>query len=510
MFNFWSVVDHHAERFPERKALGLGGREVGYGELRDRSQAVARGLAASGLGRGDVVAALLENSVEFVELLLATSYLGGIFLPLNYRLAAAEIEFIVEHSGARAVVTQDGLAPRLAGVKAGVRRWVVDGGAGGEPYEALSDPQGRADPPAAVGADDLMRLMYTSGTTARPKGVMITFGNLYWKNVAHLVELELSSRDVGLACGPLYHVGALDLTTTTVLYAGGSVELLPRFDVAGVVETVERERVTNLWLAPAMINAILAGYEAGTRDLASVRLVVDGGEKMPAPLIKRVHEVFPRAWFADAYGLTETVSGDTFLDKRSTYEKIGSVGRPCLHLEVAIWNDDGEPVGAGEPGEIVLRGPKVCAGYWRDEEATSAAFANGWFRTGDVGYLDSEGLLYLIDRKKDLIVSGGENVASLEVERVLYQHPQVREAAVVGAPDSRWNEVPVAFVVAHGEEIRDELEQLCRAQLAGFKVPKAFVFVGELPRNASGKVLKKELRVAAAETYRAEHGLRAR
>ena len=231
--------------------------------------------------------------------------------------------------------------------------------------------------PTPAAADDVHRLMYTSGTTGRPKGVMLTHANLAWKNLAHLVEFGFTSDDLGLACGPLYHVGALDLTTTTLIAAGGTVIIHRAFDAAAVVDELERSRVTTVWLAPAMVNAIMALPDVEQRDLSSVRVIINGGEKMPIPLIERIQRTFPSAWFADAYGLTETVSGDTFLDRDSIVTKLGSVGRPCLHLELDVWDDEGRSVAAGEKGEIVMRGPKVFKGYWRDPEATEKAFAGG-------------------------------------------------------------------------------------------------------------------------------------
>jgi len=225
-------------------------------------------------------------------------------------------------------------------------------------------------------------------------------------------------------------------------------------------------------------------------------VVINGGEKMPVPLIERIQRVFSSAWFADAYGMTETVSGDTFLDRDSIITKLGSVGRPCLHLELDLWDADGRSVPAGEPGEIVMRGPKVFKGYWRDPDATATAFAGGWFHSGDIGVRDEDGYLFIIDRLKDMIVSGGENIASSEVERVLYTHDAVLEAAVVGRPDERWGEVPVAFVAPRDGAVieAEDLLALCRDQLAKFKVPKDVRFVDALPRNPSGKVLKRELR----------------
>ena len=344
--------------------------------------------------------------------------------------------------------------------------------------------------------DDVHRLMYTSGTTGRPKGVMLTHANLAWKNLAHIVEFGFTSDDLGLACGPLYHVGALDLTTTSLIAAGATTIVHRAFDAAAVVDEVERARVTAVWLAPAMVNAIMALPDIEQRDLSSIRVVINGGEKMPIPLIQRIQRVFPSAWFADAYGMTETVSGDTFLDRDSIITKLGSVGRPCLYLELDLWDEDGHPVPAGEQGEIVMRGPKVFKGYWRDDEATAAAFTGGWFHSGDIGVRDEDGYLFIVDRLKDMIVSGGENIASSEIERVLYEHDSVLEAAVVGRPDARWGEVPVAFVSLRpgADATPDELVAHCQAQLARFKVPKEVTFVEALPRNPSGKVLKRELR----------------
>jgi acyl-CoA synthetase (AMP-forming)/AMP-acid ligase II len=217
---------------------------------------------------------------------------------------------------------------------------------------------------------------------------------------------------------------------------------------------------------------------------------------MPIPTIDRIRTTFPSAWFADAYGLTETVSGDTFLDPENTVVKLGSVGRPCQYLELDIWDEHGKSMPAGEPGEVVLRGPKVFAGYWRDPEATSAAFAGGWFHTGDIGVVDDDGYLYIVDRVKDMIVSGGENIASSEVERVIYEHESVVEAAVVARPDSRWGEVPVAFVVVRPDAptTPEAITEHCAGQLAKFKVPKDVVLIDALPRNPSGKVLKRDLR----------------
>ncbi len=499
--NWFAVLDHHAVRSPDRVMTVFEGRETTYREMADRSRALAAGLADRGVGRGDVVGLLAYNCPEFLEVIFAANYLGAVAMPINWRLAAPEVRYILEHSRARVLVCDEDLVPLGTEASEGLDpapvRTCISGAApaGWDPFDGL---HGRADDAlrVAVAADDIHRLMYTSGTTGRPKGVMLTHANLAWKNLAHLVEFGFTRADLGLACGPLYHVGALDLTTTSLIAAGATVIIHRSFDAAAVVDELERSRVSTVWLAPAMVNAIMALPDVERRDLSSVRLIINGGEKMPIPLIERIQRTFPSAWFADAYGLTETVSGDTFLDRDSIITKLGSVGRPCLFLDLDIWDEQGRSVGPGETGEIVLRGPKVFPGYWRDAEATETAFAGGWFHTGDIGVRDADGYLFIVDRLKDMIVSGGENIASSEVERVLYEHEAVLEVAVVGRPDERWGETPVAFVVLRdGATVTaEELVEHCRGQLARYKVPKAVTFLDALPRNPSGKVLKRELR----------------
>ncbi|HXZ61484.1 MAG TPA: long-chain fatty acid--CoA ligase, partial [Acidimicrobiales bacterium] len=450
--NWFGVLAHHASRAPERAITVFEGRATSYAEMAARATALAGGLHERGVGPGDVVGLLSFNCPEFLQTVFAANYLGAIAMPINWRLAAPEVHYILEHSGARALVCDESL--RALGEEATsalqgslLRACTAPGpDAGWIPLAELESDDG-APPRVPTGPDDVHRLMYTSGTTGRPKGVMITHANLAWKNLAHIVEFGFTAADLGLACGPLYHVGALDLTTTSLIAVGATTIIHRAFDAAAVVDELERSRVTTVWLAPAMVNAIMALPRIEQRDLSSVRVIINGGEKMPIPLIERIGRTFPSAWFADAYGLTETVSGDTFLDRDNIVAKLGSVGRPCLHLQLEIWDEQGRPVPPGERGEIVMRGPKVFKGYWRDPEATERAFAGGWFHTGDIGVRDQDGYVFIVDRLKDMILSGGENIAGSEVERVLYEHPGVLEAAVVGRPDPRWGEVPVAFVV---------------------------------------------------------------
>jgi O-succinylbenzoate-CoA ligase len=502
--NWFGVLAHHAESSPEQAMTVFEGETTTYAEMADRASALATGLHEKGVRPGEVVGLLAYNCPEYLETIFAANCLGAIVMPINWRLAAPEVRYILEHSGAKVLVCDEALvnladdATRELEASPLKVCLAPDAPPGWTPIAVLRFGK----PPLErfpTEADDTQRLMYTSGTTGRPKGVMITHGNLAWKNLAHLIQFGFNRNDVGLACGPLYHVGALDLTTTTLIAAGATTIVHRAFDAAAVVDEIERSKVTTVWLAPAMVNAIMALPDVESRDLRSVRVIINGGEKMPIPLIERIQRTFPSAWFADAYGLTETVSGDTFLDRDSLVAKLGSVGRPCVHLELEVWDEQGSPVAASERGEIVLRGPKVFKGYWRDPEATDRAFAGGWFHTGDIGIIDEDGYLFIVDRLKDMIVSGGENIAGSEVERVLYEHDAVLEVAVVGRPDERWGEVPVAFVVLRpGQSVTAaELIAHCADQLAKYKVPKDVTFLEALPRNPSGKVLKRELRPVA-------------
>jgi acyl-CoA synthetase (AMP-forming)/AMP-acid ligase II len=494
------VLEHHALRTPTKPLAVFGDDVVTYQGMADAAAALAGGLHTRGVGVGDVVALLSYNNIEFLTTIFAANYVGAIAMPINWRLAAPELRYILEHSEARALVCDDALVDlandATKGMEDALLRASISGPVDGwTPLADLRDAA-NAPPRVHVADDDVHRLMYTSGTTGRPKGVMLTHANLAWKNYAHITEFGFTSDDLGLACGPLYHVGALDLTTTSLIAAGATTIIHRVFEAPSVVDELERSRVTTVWLAPAMVKDILALPDIEQRDLSSVRLVINGGEKMPIPLIERLQRTFPSAWFADAYGLTETVSGDTFLDRDSIVTKLGSVGRPCLYLELDIWDEDGRSLPPGERGEVVLRGPKVFKGYWRDPDATSAAFAGGWFHTGDIGVRDEDGYLFIVDRLKDMILSGGENIASSEIERVLYEHESVVEAAVVGRADDRWGEVPVAYVVVRADAATtpDELVEHCRGQLARYKVPKDVLLIDALPRNPSGKVLKRELR----------------
>ncbi len=494
MVNLGAFIRFHASRTPDRPAILYDGQRITYGELYRRMLAVAALLAGRGVGPETVVAVLMKNSAAFIEIALATSHLGAVLLPINYRLAAAEVDYFLDNSGARLVLADGEFAAVVANAPDAI---LLDQAVQADGRRLGGDPAA-APAPAERRPDDLFRLVYTSGTTDRPKGVMHSYDNFYWKVLDHVMALGLGAHDRLLVVGPLYHVGAFDLPGTTVLWTGGALCIHREFEPRAALAAIAEHRLTGGWMAPTMLNAILGLKDAADYDLASFKWLIGGGERTPESRIRQFGALFTAGRYIDAYGLTESCSGDTLMEAGREIEKIGSTGRALAHVAVEIRDDDGRPLPPGTDGEICLSGPKITRGYWRDPEKTRASFHGPWLRTGDVGHLDGDGFLYLTDRKKDMIISGGENIASSEVERVIFELPEVSEAAVIGLADERWGERPVAVVVPRPGASLDlaTLERHCRARLAGFKVPKELHLMAELPRNPSGKVLKRVLREA--------------
>ncbi|MGE3691850.1 MAG: AMP-binding protein [Novosphingobium sp.] len=497
MVSIARCVRRQALRNPDRVALHYAGNDTSYGALWQRIEALAGLLAARGVGQGDRVALLMKNSKAFIEIAFAISHAGAVAVPINFRLASDEVDYILRDSGAALLFCDEELAtwelatPQVIRLDAATQANAALLTADGAGAVAMAD----------LAETDLMRIMYTSGTTDRPKGVMHSYANFYAKSADQIVELGLSGSDKLLVCGPLYHVGAFDLPGVAVLWAGGMLCIQREFDADSAIELIAGQGLTGAWLAPVMTSGLLDSQAARPRDVSSLRWVIGGGERTPEARIRAFAEAFPAARYIDAYGLTETCGGDTMMEPGREIEKIGSVGRPLSQVDVEIRDDAGEPVAAGEEGEICIRGGKVTQGYWNAPEKTAASFFGDWLRTGDVGYLDGEGFLYITDRKKDLIISGGENIASSEVERAIQELAGVAEVAVIAEPDPRWGERPVAHVVLHAGAVLSEVEirEHCRSRLAGFKMPDRVHFRTDMPRSASGKILKRELRGQAGQ-----------
>ena len=500
MHNLTAFIRFHATERPDATAVIYEGQRISYAELLDRARAAASWLRGEGISPGDIVALLMKNSAGFLDLMLGVSHIGAVLLPINYRLAAAEIRYIHDHAGVKLLLADDELAaatddlPHVRTVDMAAQKDIRILAAG-------------EDRPGAVRrtGTDLYRLMYTSGTTDHPKGVIHRYDNFYWKTMDQAVALQQSAQDRLLVVGPMYHVGGIDLPGIGVLWTGGTLVIHREFEPEAALAAIRDEQITGAWFAPVMTNMILNHPARGEYDVSSLRWCIGGGERTPETRIREFGDLFTQARYIDAYGLTESFGGDTLMEAGMEIEKIGSTGRVIMHVELDIRDDAGQSLPPGTDGEICLRGPKITKGYWRDPEKTAAAFhAEDWFRTGDVGHVDGDGFLYLTDRKKDMIISGGENIASSEVERVVYQMDEVLEAAIVGLPDAQWGERVAAVIVPKLGATLDRaiLDAHCRQHLAGFKCPKDLHIVEELPRNPSGKVLKRILREQLGEKER--------
>ena len=442
---------------------------------------------------GDRVALLLHNGFEFAESLLAAHLLGAVAVPINFRLSADEVAFILRDSGAVALIA-DRVPEGVGEVR--VRIEV------GESYEQRVGEAPPRPEQAWLAEDDPALICYTSGTTGRPKGAVLTHGNLVASTLSWIGEMRAGPDDVWLSGMPLFHIGGINgLLPFLALGATSVVTPTTGFDSVAAIERIQRHGVTMCIFVPTQWDEICACDEVQRMDRERLRVAMWAASPATRETLERLGRTFPAAAIVSAYGQTEMSGATTLLKGPDATRKMGSVGKPMLGAELRVVDERLRDVATGEVGEVVYRGPNVMAGYHGNPDATAEAFAGGWFHSGDLARLDDEGYLWLVDRKKDLIISGGENVYPAEVERVLREHPAVADAAVVGVPHPRWVETPVAFVAATAEVTEEELIAHCRERLAGFKKPSAVVFLDELPRNAGGKVLKRVLR----EEHLAQH-----
>jgi long-chain acyl-CoA synthetase len=498
------VVRKVADKHGDRVALLHGDRHITYAELDERSNRLARALLASGVGKGSRVAYLDRTSPEVIELLFAVSKIGAVLVPLNWRLAPRELNVILEDAqppvliagGTYAAVARDLVGalsptPELVVVTEGYEEWL----AAHEP----ADPGERGDP------DDVVLQMYTSGTTGVPKGVLTTH-----RNLAAAAETsphwEFDSRSISLTALPMFHIGGIGWAFLG-LWNGAMTILVNEFVPEAILDVIERQRVTNAVLVPTMLQMLTAVPGAGDRDYSVLRSIAYGASPITTPVLKATLRTF-RCSLYGIYGLTESTGGVLQLDPADhdpdgpREHLLRSAGKPLPWVELRIADPEtGRELGPREVGEVWLRAPNVMAGYFNRPDETAAALpGDGWLRTGDGGYLDEEGYLFLTDRIKDMIVSGGENVYPVEVEEALAQHPDVVEVAVIGVPDARWGEAVKALVVVRPGSAPEpeELIAFARVRLAGYKLPRSVDFVDELPRTPSGKVLKRQLR----ERYR--------
>jgi fatty-acyl-CoA synthase len=484
---------------PDHPALVEGERTLTYSALAQRTAALAGALAGLGVRRGDRVAYLGVNATSVFETFFATWLLGAIAVPLNYRLAGAEIRYMLDDAGASVLVHSadaDALVAAAQPLPAGVRHVLA---VPGEYEAAIAAADPLAQPPE-VGLDEPAILLYTSGTTGRPKAAVLTHGNLTWNTINQLAHVDVLSTDRALCIAPLFHCVGLGQVTLPTLFKGGSVEPLAAFDAGAVLARIAQARITSFSAVPTMLQRMVEHPSWDAVDLGSLHTVLYGG----SPVQERV----ARAWLErgvrvrQGYGMTEASPGVYMVPREGGTQRPVSVGVPHFYTDVAMLRDGAPGPLAGEPAELLVRGPHVFAGYWERPQETDAAFVEGWFRSGDVLRVADDGWADVVDRVKDVIISGGENVYPAEVEAVLVGLDDVADAAVVGVPDARWGEVGFAYVqpragAGPGEaQLRTHLE----AHLARFKIPKYIELVDALPRNATGKVRRVELRERATST----------
>jgi fatty-acyl-CoA synthase len=498
-----SWIARRARMGLRRTALIWGDSSWSYRELSGDVSRLAGALAGLGVRAGDRVGYVGPNHPLFLQTPFACGLLGAVCVPLNYRHAAEQLAYIIGDAGCRVVLVGDVPDDLIGAVRAraGGATFVAahDGRSWGPALSGLL-PAGVPDlPDLPVGLDDLCFLPYTSGTTGRPKGVMLTHGNVTANALNFFSVSDFRSDDVTLAIAPLYRFGGWGVTLLPTLHKGGTVVLAPPFTPEPALALVARHRVTTLFGGPDLMAGLVASPAWTETDLSSLRFVISGGDTVPEHLIRAFLD--RGIAFLQGYGLTEAGPMALMLDHDDALRKLGSAGVPPLLVDVRIARADLSEVDPGEHGEILVRGANVMRGYWGRPEATEAALADGWLRTGDVGTMDDEGFLYVVDRIKDLYVSCGENVYPAEVERVLDEHPAVAEVVVVARADEQAGQVGVAFVVpaAGARPDGEELLRYCRENMAAYQVPAAAVFLGELPRSPAGKVLRSRLREMAAE-----------
>lgn len=496
------ALERNAFKFPTKMAVKDAKRSLTYHELNERTNILASCLIEMGISKGDKIALLFQNCVEFVEVHFAVQKIGAISVPLNTRLAGAEIDYIVNNSEAKALFYDYEFTKTVSPICKNLKKVQYfislsgENDQNGVHYESLFKTKTTVPLGIDIEGDDESLLLYTSGTTGRPKGVILTHMNTVWNTLGLLIEERFYPTDITMIIPPLYHAAGLNSLLFTHLFIGASSVLLRGFDPSVSMETIEKEKITNAFFVPAMFNALLNLENLDRWDIRKFRLFINGGAILPLEQKRKILQTFSSAGFIDIYGLTEVAPIATVLNQRDSLAKTESVGRVLVTFQNRVIADDGTDVDVGVPGELLLKGPQVTKGYYKDAEKTDSAIKNGWLHTGDIVRRDEEGFIYVVDRKKDMIITGGENVYSAEVEAVLYKHPKIYEAAVVGVPDEKWGERVKAFIVLMpGEKSSDsEIMEFCKEHIASYKKPTVVEFVEDLPRTASGKVMKSELR----------------
>ena len=499
---------------PDRTAIVFEGNRLTFNELNERTNRLANALAGLGIKNGDRVAILQVNCNQYVEAYYGAAKLGAIFVPLNFRAKKDELVHMLNHSeasvlfmGKRYVEMVNEMRPELPLVKhyisiEGKREGMLD-------YEEMLATASGEDVFTDIGDEDITILMYTAGTTGLPKGVPLPHNSFSLYVLENVNPVDPEVEETNLLTMPLYHVAGIQAMLAAT-YGGRAIAMMRQFDTDEWLETVQREKANRAMLVPTMLKRIIDHHHFDKYDLSSLRVITYGAAPMPFEVIKKAIALFPGVSFINAFGQTETASTITTLGpedhiiKGTEEEKdkklrrlTSSIGRPMSDVEMKIIDEAGNELPIGKVGEIVARGPRVMSGYWKDAEKTAKTMTkDGWLRTGDMGYMDEDGYFYLAGRGDDMIIRGGENISPEEVENVLYAHPAIEEAAVIGVPDPEWGQEPRAIVALKKGETAtpEELIEFCRQRLSSFKRPRSVVFVDALPRTSTGKVLKRVLR----------------
>ncbi len=501
--NIGGLLSNTASKFPNREAVVCGSVRRSYRDLDKRVGSLSGALLDAGLKPGDRVALLSYNSDYLVESYLALVRVGLVATPVNFRLVGPEMAYILNDSGAKAIIYGPEFEEILAEIRnelKSVQMFIsplADESDLATDYETFLQSGPWTTCSDQVKEEDPCQTMYTSGTTGRPKGATITHRNVIWNLFNTIHGREDRGGQVSIIVGPLYHTAALNNHLTIQIALGGTCLLVRKFEPESMLKLIQDERATTISGSPAMYNLLLQHPAAGKYDTSSINKCTAGADKLPMETKRQLLDFFPNIkGVYDVYGCTEASPCITILNERDSMRKDGSVGLALPFLEARVVDEAGQPLPVGEVGEMVCRGPNVMQGYHNDREATEAAIKDGWLHTGDMAKLDDEGFFYIVDRKKDMIVSGGENIYPREIEEVLYTHPDIAEAAVVAMPDATWGESGRAFVaLKQGRTLTaEQVVEFCKQHLASYKKPKQIDFVAELPRNASGKVLKRKLR----------------
>lgn len=498
------ALKYAAHNVPERDAFIYGDRRITYRELLLRSRHLAGWLQAQGIGVNDKVGCLLKNGLPFVELYFGVSLSGGVFVPVNYRLVSKEIEYILNQSDVTILFIEEEFIESIRSINLPQVKLIVPIKCGDSelqtkmiPYEAIySTPADYEE--VNVTDEHAHAIIYTSGTTGKPKGAVLTHKNYYMNAMNKLYHSPPRKGAKQLIIPPLFHVAALSSLLQNCLIEG-TIILHREFQPDVVLKTIQDEKVETMFMVPAMWNFLFQVPNLLEYDLSSMTNCALGGAICPIEIKKKILQVFKNASILEAFGQTEMSPSTTYLTGEDALRKTESVGKPSINVRVRIVDNEMNDVPVGEVGEIVYQGPTTMKEYYKNEEATEEAFIGGWFHSGDLVRMDEEGFIYVVDRKKDMIISGGENIYPKELEDVLYSHPDILEAAVVGIPDPQWGEAVKAFIVLKpGKQMTEEqVIRFCQNSIASYKKPRAIEFMESLPRNATGKVLKTVLRKGA-------------